>query len=848
MGNTSGGDHDFLGIEEQLSASIQSVLGIENFYPPQRQGIEKGLTGKNLLLAIPTASGKSAVAFVCMFNRILQNKGMKGIYIVPLKALASEKYEEIEALCSELGLKSSLAVGDRGQESGSLHDWDILVCTSERLDSIIRSRPNFLEGVGCITVDEFHLMDDHTRGPTLEILIARIRHEVPQCQIIALSATVGNSIEVSKWLGANLVSSDWRPVDLKSGTFSDMTLKIHRIDSQNKLSLPNPRKIDGNPNRVLNSLLEDTINEKGQVLIFVNSRASAQKEARELSKYILSRLDPEDKAQQTKISQWNKICLELRDVGEGTFMGRSLADSTSGGIGFHHAGLSPRQRSIIEKSFKNGVLTALVATPTLAQGVNLPSRRVIVRDHRRWNSTAGGSMPVRAMEIRQMIGRAGRPGYDPHGEGIILAKNSNEEQFIVDRYLLGGVEPIVSRLANPYSTVATEDPSLLTHLLALIATGGIQDRYSLGMFLAKTFLGATISKEDLEAKIDRSIVWLFENDMITREGDDEKLTKKIKETEADSLKVENWGDDFPDWVRAAEGIVELETTEVVSDFRRSRSPRKGPAIFGFSKATFVTRHSQDMPESITMTYEATNLGKTISRLYLNPVSGRTLFDGLLQAGRILADLDGIGQISPFSIIHLVTSTPDFQKFWVKTSEITKIESSSEAHDREKLLPLDPSDELERVKSTLIILDWVEEFKMSEMEKHWGVQPGDLRSRVEAANWLLRAASKIVSDCPKGVLADDSISGYISEILNEVKTRVQHGCKADIIPLVSIKGVGRVRAREMIQTLSVESTRDIARMTQGDLEKLSGLQGWSFNLASSIRDEAKRILTDYNGKD
>ena len=138
-------------------------------------------------------------------------------------------------------------------------------------------------------------------------------------------------------------------------------------------------------------------------------------------------------------------------------------------------------------------------------------------------------MPVRAMEIRQMIGRAGRPGYDPHGEGIILAKNSNEEQFIVDRYLLGGVEPIVSRLANPYSTVATEDPSLLTHLLALIATGGIQDRYSLGMFLAKTFLGATISKEDLEAKIDRSIVWLFENDMITREGDDEKLTKKIKE-------------------------------------------------------------------------------------------------------------------------------------------------------------------------------------------------------------------------------------------------------------------------------------------------------------------------------
>ena len=210
----------------------------------------------------------------------------------------------------------------------------------------------------------------------------------------------------------------------------------------------------------------------GQTLIFVNSRASAQKEARELSKHIKRISEREGNEDiRSQIENWENISKSIAGASEGTTMSKALAESVSRGIGFHHAGLSSRQRRIIEDSFRMGKLTALVATPTLAQGVNLPSRRVVIRDHRRWNSAAGGSMPIRAIEVRQMLGRAGRPGYDPHGEGMILAKNSDEEQFIVDRYLLGGIEPIVSKLANPNSSIAEEDPALLTHLLALIATG-----------------------------------------------------------------------------------------------------------------------------------------------------------------------------------------------------------------------------------------------------------------------------------------------------------------------------------------------------------------------------------------
>jgi helicase len=690
-------------------------------------------------------------------------------------------------------------------------------------------------------IDEFHLIDDHGRGPTLEIIISRTRHENPNCQIIALSATVGNANKVAEWLDAKLVTSEWRPVELRSGTFSDLILKIHRVDSKNLVKLPNPRAVAGNPNHGLRALISDTLSENGQALVFVNSRASAQKEARELSKHLIRETKKKEGISTEKISLWQGVSTKLVAADENTSMGKALSDCVAGGVGFHHAGLSPRQRDIVEEAFKEGVLVALVATPTLAQGVNLPSRRVIVRDHRRWNSTAGGSLPIRAMEIRQMMGRAGRPGYDPHGEGIVIAKNPKEEQFIVDRYILGTVEPVTSRLATIQSAGARDDPALLTHMLALIATGGIDNRYSLSKFLSKTFLASTIPKEGLEERIDRSIGWLVENEMISRTGEDENLAERISESVEDEDVVDLWDDDVPNWAMAAKGIVDLEKVSDPMEYRKGLSNRKGPAIFGFSRASSIEKSQLESVEALTMTYSATMLGRSVARLYLSPLSGRALYDGLIRASQILNGIDAVGQISPFSLVHLVTSTADFQKFWVKGSEIDQMEASSIAHEREKLLPPDPLDELECVKSTLILMEWMEEAKMADLERRWGVQPGDLRSRVEAAEWLLRASIRILSDSEHESLSDLTVAPPLLEILKETRTRLQHGCKPDIIPLVGIRGVGRSRARDLVNRLSVESVRDVASMTNNDLEKLGGLQGWSTTLASNIRKEASRIV-------
>ncbi|MBE39547.1 MAG: hypothetical protein CMB07_06175 [Euryarchaeota archaeon] len=837
-----------LGIDRRLAESVENLLGIDSLYPPQEEALRHGLTGKNLMLSIPTASGKSLVAHICMLQKVISSDGGRGIYVVPLKALASEKHEEIQALCEGVGLKASLALGDRGEEMGSLHDWDILVCTSERLDSLIRTRPNFLDNVEAIVIDEFHLLDDPGRGPTLEIIIARIKHERPGCQIIALSATVGNSDSVANWLKANLVKSEWRPVELQSGTVNGLGLKIHRIDGMIERDLPSPREISGNPNQNLRALVLDAMETGGQTLIFVNSRASAQKEARELSKHIKRISEREGNEDiRSQIENWENISKSIAGASEGTTMSKALAESVSRGIGFHHAGLSSRQRRIIEDSFRMGNLTALVATPTLAQGVNLPSRRVVIRDHRRWNSAAGGSMPIRAIEVRQMLGRAGRPGYDPHGEGMILAKNSDEEQFIVDRYLLGEIEPIVSKLANPNSSIAEEDPALLTHLLALIATGGLNDRFALGSFLAQTFLADSLDNEEMESRIDRSIAWLADNGMIERAGEDRKVAERISEIEYSEESEEDWGDDLPDWAKVAGGLVRVENIQREALERRVISPRKGPAVFGFSRASDVERAVPESPESLSMTYRATGLGRTVARLYLNPISGRIISDGLSRAGAILSGVDDVGQITPFSLIHLAISTPDFQKLWVKRSELEDMEIRSSIHDRERLISLDVTEELERVKSTSMLLDWIEERSMGELESSWGVQPGDIRSRVDGVEWLLRSSIRILAESSENIVDSGSIADSLTELLGEIQIRIRHGCRSDIIPLVSIRGVGRSRARDMIEKLSLESVSDVASMTDSDINKLSTLQGWSVKLATNIRKEASSKIKGMSGK-
>ncbi len=838
VAHSSGGSKktiQHLGLSSDIVKFLREKWGIEELYPPQQEALPHALDGKNLMLTIPTASGKSLVAHLTIAHRLKRDLiNQKAIYVVPLKALASEKYDELKEIADVVGLKVALAIGDRSGEINSIEDSDILVCTSERLDSLFRNRSNLISNIGIIVTDEFHLLHDHSRGPTLEVLISRIRHKKPDAQIIALSATVGNCEELAKWLGAELIQSEWRPVSLHSGTLTELKVKVHRIDGKGNEKWPEPRVINGAKEKILQAALDDTIAENGQLLVFVNSRKSSQKEARELSKHILNRVKKEpDFDNGDRFVKLNKFAELINPNENSSPLGKKLSNSIKGGIAFHHAGLGTEQRKKVEELFKNGDIFCIVATPTLAQGVNLPARRVIIRDVKRWSSAASRNMPMPIMEIKQMLGRAGRPKYDKKGDAWIISKNQNEEIRNVEHFLLSDPEEVTSKLANPNALTAEEDPALLTHILSLIATTDMNDRDALGKFFSKTFLSTHLESEYLENQIDKVIEWLSENDMIRKEGESGKVKERILKEKEGKESKEDWDDNVPSWAESATKISGVSLSENHQRKIPDIAPRKGPAIFGFKKASNYEVEETHVPDSPTMVYSATPLGLRVSRLYLNPVSGKILKKGLTNAMEILTGIDVKRQISPFSLLHLITCTPDFIPLWPQKKDLGKIQDALFGHERELLTQSVDLDDESRMKGALVLQSWIEEASINDLETEWNVQPGDLRSRVDLAEWLLYSTRIILMEDEELSRMDKESHRVLFEAIDETHRRMRYGCKSDLISLVSLRGIGRVRAREMVEKLGVSNVKDVALLTENDKIKLSEIRGWSRKLVDKV---------------
>ena len=835
-----------LGLDDRVVSMLREDWSIEELFPPQAEALPHALSGRNVMLTIPTASGKSLVAYLAIVHRLTSDlEGARALYVVPLKALASEKARELRDIASSVGLRVGLAIGDREGETGMLEEADILVCTSEKLDSLLRTRSELIDRVGIVVSDEFHLLHDPGRGPTLEVLLSRIRHSRPEAQIIALSATVGNADEMAEWLDSELVVSEWRPVTLRYGTLTGLEAKVHRVDGQGTEEAPEARALEGKTTRPLQAILQDTIRNEGQLLVFVSSRASAQKEARELSKHIRHMLvDGGLDVSQDVIDRWEGIAAGLLGRGEASASVSSLATSLRGGVAFHHAGLTGRHRGVVEDSFRSGDLFCVVATPTLAQGVNLPARTVVVRDYRRWSAAAGMTMPLPILEVLQMMGRAGRPKYDDVGDAWLLAKGRDEEVRLVDLYLHGKPEEVTSKLANPNALRAEEDPALLTHVLSMIATGGTTDRDALGRFFSKTFLATQLDSESLASRIDDVVSWLASNGMVDRLGESDEVKARILE-EPPVEQPEEWEDEMPSWVDSA---TEVKGLDVASEpiRRNGERPRRGPPIFGFRKASMHDSFEADPPESASMSYSATNLGERVAQLYLNPISGRIIRDGLAKAMATLTGEDDYGQVSPLSLLHLVSCTPDFLPLWPRKGDYDAIQAALHGHEREFLAQAVDLDEERRMKGVLVLQSWAEEARVERIEKDWGVQPGDLRGRVELAEWLLYATRRILAEDEELSSMSSNAHRTLVEAIDEIHRRVRYGCKADLLGLVALRGVGRARARQMVDLLGVSNAADVAALTERDMQKLSDLRGWSPRLVDGLVATAGRAIRRGSG--
>jgi len=231
-------------------------------------------------------------------------------------------------------------------------------------------------------------LNDSSRGPTLEILLTQLREIVPKAQILALSATINNAKELAEWLNATLLKSDFRPVKLYEGVYYNS--KIFFYDKKGyELGQLEPEA----------AIAENVMQLKKQIMYFVATRKTAESLAEKLTKTIKPYLKRQEEQELSKLA--NKI-LNVLEVP--TKQCKRLAECVKNGVAFHHAGLLGSQKRLIEENFRNGLIKAIVATPTLAFGVNLPSFRVVIRDAKRYYPGIG-AVYIPVLDYKQMCGR-----------------------------------------------------------------------------------------------------------------------------------------------------------------------------------------------------------------------------------------------------------------------------------------------------------------------------------------------------------------------------------------------------------------------------------------------------------
>ena len=431
------------------------AFGFEEFNRMQREALPVILdSDDNVVASAPTAAGKTALAELAICRTL--RAGGTALFMAPMRALTNEKEAEWDRF-EELGYSVYVVTGERDLNPRRAERADILVMTPEKTDSATRKhdspRYSFITDVDCVVIDEVHLLDSEGRGGVLEVTISRLRRLCAP-RIVALSATMPNIDDVAGWLDAPPEATfefgeEYRPVDLHTG--------VETYSHGDNAFADKYRRLYAALDKVEPHLRED-----GQAIVFVSSRQDAVRAAAKARDEIADRDIPMGARGDY---DFHTDADELAND--------SLRKGAPDGVAFHHAGLAKDDRNKIEAWFKQGKIQLLFSTSTLAWGVNLPARCVVIRDTK-YHDPLEGEVDISPLDILQMLGRAGRPEYDDVGYGWVICDRADADKY---RRLLREGKPLESRLAD----------DLDAHLNAEIALGTIRDLDDVMDWLETTF-------------------------------------------------------------------------------------------------------------------------------------------------------------------------------------------------------------------------------------------------------------------------------------------------------------------------------------------------------------------------
>lgn len=488
------------------------------------------------------------------------------------------------------------------------------------------------------------------------------------------------------------------------------------------------------------NVIFDTLAQKRQCLVFVSSRASAEKVATELAAKITTVENP-------ALSQE-----VLAVLGHPTKQCEKLAACVRRNVAFHHSGLAQRQKEIIEDNFRNSAISTIVCTPTLAAGVDLPAFRTILRDMKRFSGT-WGMQYIPVLEYLQMAGRAGRPGKETHGESIIICTYASDAHELKERFIDGVPEPIQSKLAV--------EPVLRTYTLSLISSGIIRSYDELTAFFDKTFYGHQFGDRKYLASILQRVLGLLR-------------------TWGMLVGAEHSGQGTENAFMGADTLQQLQQP----------------------------------------TLRATPLGRRVSELYLDPLTAYQFIKGLEKCSTS-------GVADTFQILQLCTSSLEARPLFPMAQKDMDGVMQRCSPYLETLLVEEPSmfdphykSFLDSLKTTLVLFLWMQETEEHTLLEQYGTRPGELKAKIDALTWLLGTLQELAR-----------LNQYHTLLtpLEKIKTRLEYGVKEELLPLIALRQIGRVRARKLADA----GFLSLADLRKASLEQLTPIIGPA--LAKTIKD-------------
>jgi replicative superfamily II helicase len=777
-------------IKDERMVRVLLERKIFTFRNIQKEAIENGLFfRKSFLVCAPSGSGKTLIGELCAIHGIF-NKFGKSVYLVPFKALASEKHYSFKHDYERFGIRVVLSIGDQEPEEEALQKADLIITTYEKMDSILRNfhDKSWIADISTIIIDEVHVISESDRGPRLESLIVRLNEFLEDLQVIGLSATIANPEFFNQWLTSlgthtELIKSTERPVPL-----------YYHVD------------ITKNKDSTMKKIVNDTLSQEGQVLIFVNKRRLTQRLSKNLIPLISSHLTDKEKIE----------CKKLEDKLSGIRGGISdLKKVVKNGVAFHHAGLLPSERKIVEESFRKHLLKVIICTSTLSAGINLPARVVVLRDFKKYSTsgkyvrnfegyfedTDGFSffLPFSGNEVFQMLGRAGRPGLDSEGHGVILVSDINELNWVEEHYFTNGdpkapLQPKYNNLGSGLNDINTLKEQVL---LRVYEEENISSE-SLIAFFKRTFFWYCMKQKLGEDFIP------IEQLLLIQEITPENLMKlHANQAIISQVQSKNYAiklacftkSSIGGYVKTDYGVqsVKFDCENGIlctCGFENGMSDGYASPKFSFEFCEHVTAFLVFLLETPDPTFR-----KHVNDIIPRCLSAQYILNYLFEKGLLLKNEDGTMRCSAFGKLIIRLYLYPISGVLIR-SKLERFEINSYndmIHEAYEILRAE-----RRVRDYKLLqplIEWIDEEPVESILERHNVMAGDLYGLKDNIERIITFMGIIAVHLAETGLEMQETLIKLAEMAETLKIRVHYGIREEIFDLVlRLNNVARVRAR------------------------------------------------------